>query len=200
MPTRSATSSGRASTRRCRGVEAVSRVALGGGGGRVRRGPSSDEPGAGAGEREPGLRALSGVGDPSGGPSSDPRPAWGWGRRRAVVAWGERGGVAGQRGSAGARGGRRVRRALLVVGSRGGGDVHSPRTRGYLGSGTVASPRLSVLVFAAETGGAARWLAAEGVCGPVMPWGFDVDHEAFAEVMEPFGAVVRVGRLATGLG
>ncbi len=54
-------------------------------------------------------------------------------------------------------------------------------------------PRLSVLAFAAGTGRAARWLAAEGVPGAVMLWGFDVDHEAFAEAVEPFGAVVRVG-------
>ena len=64
----------------------------------------------------------------------------------------------------------------------------------------LRSGRLSVLAFAAGTGGAARWLAAEGTSGPVMLWGFDVDHEAFAEAVERFGAVVRVGRLATGLG
>ena len=57
----------------------------------------------------------------------------------------------------------------------------------------LGSPRLSTLAFAAGTGGAARWLGAKGGPGPVMLWGFDVDHEAFAEAAEPFGAVVRVG-------
>ena len=57
----------------------------------------------------------------------------------------------------------------------------------------LASPRLSALAFAAGTDSAARWLAAKGASGPVVLWGFDVDHEAFAGAVEPFGAVVRVG-------
>ena len=206
-------------------------------------GPSSDESGAGSGEREPGLPALPRVGDSSGGPSSDP-PARGKG--------GDAGG-GGQPPPRG-RGSRRGDSKPAVGGAewRAGGDLRdlaaaavggdvvevgaSPAAGDWRGrvfwcppggvlEGSEAafrqallspgleaavvftrcaledawaqellgSPRLSALAFGAGTGGAARWLAADGAPGPVMLWGFDVDHEAFARAVEPFGAVVRVG-------
>ena len=76
-------------------------------------------------EREAGLAVLSGVGDSSGGPSSDApvrgRSGDAGGRWAVIVGWawlrpeelevrGRRGGVAGQRGSAGPRGGSARRR------------------------------------------------------------------------------------------
>ncbi len=206
-------------------------------------GPSSDEPGAGAGERDPALPALPPVGDSSGGPSSDP-PV----RRKGGDAGG------GGQSSPGGRGSGRENSKPGVSGAEWragedlrdlaaaalGGDVvdagASPNAddwrgrvfwcppggvlkgseavfrQALLSSGLEAavvftrcaledawaqellgSPRLSALAFAAGTGGAARWLAAEGAPGPVMLWGFDVDRDAFAEAVEPFGAAVRVG-------
>ena len=67
------------------------------------------------------------------------------------------------------------------------------RTRGCLGSGTVAVAEPLGAGVRRGTGGAAWWLVAEGASGPFMLWSFDVDHEAFAEAVEPVGAVVRVG-------
>ena len=87
----------------------------------------------------------------------------------------------------------RVPAGAAVVGSRGGGVFTRCALEDAWAQELLGSPRLSALAFAAGIGGAARWRAAEGVSGPVMVWGFDVGHEAFAEAVELFGTVVRVG-------